>query len=371
MKLYQEKDMVRVAKRENNTKRKYLVINALQGKHIPVSATETFEMFDTLAEELIHVYSGKKVLVVGFAETATAIGARIAVKMDSLYMQTTRENIKNVEYLYFTESHSHATEQKLIKTDLDKIIDEVEYIIFAEDEVTTGNTIMKIIRIIQQTYEKEVKFAVASLLNGMDEEAEKNYEENGIRRHYLVKTNHSSYTKIADSYQGDGEYITDIENVTIQKIRRFTAKDYLDSRRLVQGGIYDEKCESLWKQIESQIEYSAGERILVLGTEEFMYPAIYTAYRFCQSGCQARTHSTTRSPIVVSSEAEYPLHCRYELRSLYDDQRRTFIYDIDCYDKVIIITDSKNTSENGLNDLCKAVVLNGNSNIQVVRWCKE
>ena len=139
--MYTENTLVRVAKRENNTKRSYLVLNQLQGKHMASDPMETLAMFDQLAQLLAEAYRGKRVLIVGFAETATAIGSRLAIKMDSLYMQTTREKIEGVEYLYFTESHSHAVEQKLIQTDLDQIIDEIDHIIFAEDEVTTGNTI--------------------------------------------------------------------------------------------------------------------------------------------------------------------------------------------------------------------------------------
>ena len=35
---YTEKDLVKIAKRENNTKRNYLVVDPLQGKHIPVAS---------------------------------------------------------------------------------------------------------------------------------------------------------------------------------------------------------------------------------------------------------------------------------------------------------------------------------------------
>ena len=51
-------------------------------------------------------------------------------------------------------------------------------------------------------------------------------------------------------------------------------------------------------------------------------------------------HSTTRSPITVSLDREYPLHSRYELKSLYDSKRRVFLYNIGEFDKVIIITDA-------------------------------
>ena len=198
--MYTENDLVGIAKRENNNKRKYLVVNKIQGKHVPANPKETLKMFDELAKIVKEEYVNEKVLLVGFAETATAIGSRLAVDMDSYYMQTTRENIEDVEYLYFTESHSHATEQKFIKTDLDKIIDNIQRIVFVEDEVTTGNTILKIIDIIQKTYQQKIDFSVASILNGMDEASKNVYDSRNIKLHYLVKTDHGRYSDIADKY---------------------------------------------------------------------------------------------------------------------------------------------------------------------------
>ena len=145
MKQYTQQDMVRIAKRENNKKRSYLVVNRLQGKHIPVQGKDALEVFDSLVEQLRDFYSDEVILTVGFAETATAIGARLAVTLGTFYTQTTRENIDGADYLFFTESHSHATEQKLVKNDIDSIINDIDRIVFAEDEITTGNTIMKII----------------------------------------------------------------------------------------------------------------------------------------------------------------------------------------------------------------------------------
>lgn len=366
-----EKDLVRVAKRENNNKRKYLVVNCLQAKHIPVEPYKTLAMFDELADILGREYHKERLLLVGFAETATAIGARLAVRLNSLYMQTTRENIEGVSYLYFTESHSHATEQKLIKTDLDKVIKEIDRIIFAEDEVTTGNTIRKIIDIIKKTYDDRVDFSVASLLNGMDEEARNIYEKNNIRTHYLVKTDHSGYSEIAESYKGDGTYISNLGQVPKTEYKLFYAKKYVNGRRLIKGGEYETACNELWKQIVTFEHFTGHESVLVLGTEEFMYPAIYVADKLQKIGCEVKSHSTTRSPITVSGERDYPLHCRYELRSLYDDDRKTFIYDIGTYDKVLIITDAACASEAGINDLCNAIAQNKNADISVVRWCEK
>ena len=42
---YQAQDLVSIAKREQNKKRNYLVLNRLQGKHIPVSPGQALSMF--------------------------------------------------------------------------------------------------------------------------------------------------------------------------------------------------------------------------------------------------------------------------------------------------------------------------------------
>ncbi len=367
--MYTEKELVRVAKRENNTKRNYLVVNCLQGKHIPAKPRECLRMFDELSAAVAKEYEGEKLLLVGFAETATAVGARLAVNMGCDYMQTTREQAEGVEYLYFKEAHSHATEQKLIKTDLDRIIDDIGRIVFVEDEVTTGNTILNIVELMRQTYGRNLAFSAASLLNGMDEEAEIRYKEQGIRLNYLVKTDHSRYPEIAEEYKGDGIYHKYPEDQPVP-FQMHQAAGYRDGRRLIKGADYEAACRSLAEQMVQRLSFAEGERVLVLGTEEFMYPAIYTASVMEDAGCLVRCHATTRSPIAVSTEAEYPLHERYELHSLYDEERRTFLYDLKKYDRVAVLTDSRPTSERGIRDLCCVLAECGNTDIHVIRWCE-
>lgn len=365
-----ETDFVRVAKRENNNKRKYLVVNRFQGKHVPAAPSKTLEMFDCLAEKVTKEYKNEKILLIGFAETATAIGARLAVKTGFSYIQTTREDIYDVEYLYFTESHSHATEQKLVKTDLDKVIDKINRIVFVEDEITTGNTILKIIKIIKNIYSDKLRFSVASILNGMDKNSINKYDLLDIRIHYLLKTDHSGYGQIADNYRGDGKYYPVSCKDGNINVKEYEVNGYINARRLTSGDVYKNACEFLWSRIKEQINVDKKGTMLIIGTEEFMYPAIYVAYMFEKSGFNVKCHSTTRSPIEVSTEEEYPLHTRFELYSVYDDNRQTFIYDLDKYDKVVIITDSANESEKGINSLINATVKCKNTDVTLVRWCE-
>lgn len=365
--MYFEKDLVRIAKRENNTKRSYLVVNRLQGKHIPVKPSEAFAMFGELAETLKSAYEGERLLLVGFAETATAIGAAVAVELGTKYIQTTREVIEGAEYIFFSEEHSHATEQKLVKNDIDSVIEELDRIVFVEDEVTTGKTILNIIQMLEKLYPAKVQYAVASLLNGMDEAALQLYAGKGIPLHYLVKTNHEGYGALAEQFTEEGEYVA-CDVAARESVRELCIGAARNARRLVDAKEYKEACEALWGQVAGLLEKELAGRVLVLGTEEFMYPAMYIAGRIEQMGVQAVSHATTRSPIAVSAQTDYPLHVRYELRSLYDRERVTFVYDIEAYDAVLIVTDAQGKEPEGLNSLVNAVHRK-NEKIFCIRWC--
>ena len=79
MRIYENSELMQVAKRENNTKRIYLLVNPLQGKHIPAIPSQVMELFEQLSQCLQRDCKGERLTVIGFAETATAIGAGAAL----------------------------------------------------------------------------------------------------------------------------------------------------------------------------------------------------------------------------------------------------------------------------------------------------
>ncbi len=363
---YFERDLVKIAKRENNKKRSYLVVDPLQGKHIPVSPNKALALFDELAQSIKEEYKGERLLVAGFAETATAIGAQIAVSLKARYIQTTREIISGEDYIFFLEEHSHASEQKLVKNAMDRVMDSIDRVIFAEDEVTTGNTILNIINILEKSYKKKISYSVASLLNGMDNESMSAYKDRGIKLHYLLKTDHSAYSEIAESYESDGSYIRCGGMESAAKLREAKVQGWHDPRRLVSYDELERVCMRLCLTVEGILEGAGCKNILVAGTEECMYPALYAGSYLEKKGFIVKCHSTTRSPIAVSRAAGYPLHVRYELKSLYDKNRTTYIYDIGSYDAAVIITDACNGEIEGINSLAYALgtkIKNGNINL--------
>ena len=60
---YSEQNLVKIAKRENNKKRSYLLVNPLQGKHMPVSPIKAMQLFDSLADKIKDRYKDEKILL--------------------------------------------------------------------------------------------------------------------------------------------------------------------------------------------------------------------------------------------------------------------------------------------------------------------
>ena len=110
--------------------------------------------------------------------------------------------------------------------------------------------------------------------------------------------------------------------------------------------------------------------VTVLGTEEFIYVPIKLAeYIDSISDADVYVHSSTRSPIEVSKLVDYPLHTRYEIRSIYDKNRQTYVYDLKESDIFFLVTDGKD--KDGEADILEAVRLSGNKNIYLIRWDNE
>ena len=82
--------------------------------------------------------------------------------------------------------------------------------------------------------------------------------------------------------------------------------------------------------------------LLVLGTEECMYPALTVGSLAEQTGLCAtvRCHATTRSPIGICPDSAYPIRNGVLLPSFYGGDRKTYLYDLAAYDAALVVTDA-------------------------------
>ena len=189
MKNYSVDEVLRVAKRFNNTRRKYLLVNPLQGKHLPTRPSAALEMMDALGERVAKNFSDAR-LVIGFAETATAIGAVVAKNLsgECFYLQTTRENFSGT-FVEFLEEHSHAPEQKLFAENFFELLNQTDSVIFVDDELSTGKTLLNIVRQLKNKFPalNDKKICAASIINRLSEENFAALAAENISCVYLVK----------------------------------------------------------------------------------------------------------------------------------------------------------------------------------------
>lgn len=375
--MYDIDELVLLAKRENNNKRPYLYVNPIQGKHIPVEPEKMIRMCQELVQKLENEYYGERLFVIGFAETATAIASCVTENLTNAigFVTTTREQNNGADFLYFTEVHSHATEQRLNVKGIERYLSLADRIVFVEDEVTTGNTIIKLIKELERKFpDINKKYSIASVLNSMNENRIMELNEMGIHCVWLKKLPFEYHIELLDEYnqRKENHICTEEKDDSLIRVEKFKFGKNVRNICEIQGYVksLNDLCVSIAERI---LKGKYFEKMLVLGTEEFMYPAIKLAayIKECNYCNCIRTHSTTRSPIMAFDVKGYPLYKRYQLVSVYENERTTYIYNLESYDKVIVLTDSKLHSEKGIRSIVNALKAEGCKDITVCQWEAE
>jgi pyrimidine operon attenuation protein/uracil phosphoribosyltransferase len=286
-----------------------VIVNSLLAKHLSCCPSDSLAYFAELGDKVATTCGNEKVLVIGFAETATAVAAAVAMKIsNAVFVHTTREELPN-EYLVsnFSEEHSHAKHQALYLKEKFANLDTYDRLVFVEDELTTGKTIINFLNDID--WKKKITVS-ALVFNSFNGERFSKYDADFVclRRIYDIQT-----------LNFDG---------------------FLNPRIGIDIRAYEETCKNLVKYFASAVSYNfESKNVAVIGTEEFMFPAIKIGQWLESAAKSVVTHSTTRSPLAVKEAASYPFISRAEFASGYDNERLTFLYNIGMYDAVVVVTD--------------------------------
>ena len=302
----QKNDMIGIVQRENNHKRNYLFVNRFQAKHIPVSPSKALKLFQKLGEKVYCDYKNKKTTMIGFAETATAIASTVAIHSpdDVYYIHTSREILPSKHSVVeFKEEHSHATQQILYCKKVEEMLFQAEKILFIEDEITTGKTILNFIEALQK---KGIyaDFGACSIVNSMDKQHRDVFHEKNISLYALLNWNES----ISDKLFLDNTIVNEkMKRELPSSVHYMTLYTTVNPRLGCSAKEYQMCCMHLAEQIYNIVCSNTIKSILILGTEECMYPAILTGEYIEKKGiCKTvKTHSTTRSPIVPRVQQQY------------------------------------------------------------------
>lgn len=362
-----------VEHRSNNAKRDFLFVNKSQCKHIPNSPTKMLEMCNKLASEVRVTIkdsctSSDNVLIVGFAETATAIGEFVAENLHyttitNVYLtQTTRESVNETkEILNFEEEHSHATTHKLLERSNESIdLNMFKYILFVEDEITTGNTILNFVNAMREQFDgmKNTGFGVASICNWQDLNEARKFERNCIDTFCLihgelhdlsVKMLDHTYLRVVEQERVIKEpkpYIKKLE-YPYECQYQLRPNNFVEQRTINK---FDDICEEKYSRFNDEFTTELAEYIhntlkansyRIIGTEEFMGLPIRVGQELESLGAMVICQATTRSKIDVLN-TKYDgessgIKKRYQVPSAYDYDRENYIYNLSEYTHAVVI----------------------------------
>lgn len=343
-------EMISICKRVNNAKRDFLFVNSYQGKHIPMSPSKIMDTYKRLNKELEKYLTEEKNRVfIAFAETATAIGYYLASKNNAIYLTTTREKLikDKIDFtptLIFEEEHSHAVSQLLYCED-ENILKNADEIIFIDDEISTGKTIFNFIKALEEKNltNENISYKVVSFLNWMTETNKEMFAEYDIDFVALAKGSLNTTEQKVNVSNIKPATLFETTKTDEITVHTFEHKDSVfNSTRLgLNEKYFNEKAELIANCLVGNI--NEDEKVLVIGTEEFMYLPLLIAKRIEElKKCSVNYHATTRSPITIANDEDYKIKTGFKFYSLNDEDRINYIYNLENYDHIFLITETEN-----------------------------
>ncbi len=331
-----------------NKKRGFVFVSKLLGKHYPSRPMDMQQAQRELAEKLLAQLSERATLLIGFAETATGIGFGVFEQLQQLgftqafYLHTTRYRLQQELWLDFQEEHSHATEHLLYKPVEAKLraqLEKVENLVLLDDEFSTGNTLRNLLYALQPQLPALKNVYGAALLSWMPNPPT---DLHCICLHQGRFEFVPKQTTWTDATAGAvARNPPPLDEIIPYNFGRFGSAHFSpDYARWID-----------WKSLLNQ-------RVLVLGTGEFMHPAFALGRFLQQQGVDVWVQSTTRSPLNVDADIQNRL-CFFDN---YHENIYNYLYNIHNYDKIVLCTETTRLPKNfdlpqQLADYAEAVLL--------------
>ncbi len=367
-----------------NKKRSFLFVSKVLGKHLPINPNkglitaallaaryvESVKGFECVEKERLlslfflgnsfksqsFIPSSINPVVIGFAETATALGhAFFDCFQAAEFFHTTREEPSGLNpAIAFEEEHSHATSHRCyIPLEM---IDHNREIILVDDEITTGKTALNIIKSIHGKFPRQ-EYTVVSILDWRSQEDQQNFlrieNELGIKINVVsLLSGHVQVTQLKEmSDFCNREYMDEGGASSLEKLHLgsfFTATPYTSSTLLKKPryisetgrfGVCSLDNNSIHENISAAAQFlkqkRTGQKTLCLGTGEFMYLPMKLA---AEMGSGVLYQSTTRSPIYIENKEGYGARYGVNFPNPEDHGVSHFVYNISPgqYDELFI-----------------------------------
>lgn len=284
-----------IAERRNK-KRSFLFVSKVLGRHIPVSPAVMNSTYQDLASQMKGLI--EPVLFVGMAETAVGMAAGVyreasAGLSRSVLLTTTRHPVDGALLCEFKENHSHATDHLVYwptSQQHQEWVKQAKTIVLIDDEATTGNTFANLLTsLVDAGIPQPEKLITVTLTD---------WSGDALESKVSMPVESIALLKGAWDWQSNPDAVLpEMPNVNI------TAKGSVEvSQQQSWGrlGMGKGQVSTFGKGVGA----TQGEKVLVLGSCEFVWQPFLLAERLEKEGADVRFSSLTRSPIALGHAVE-------------------------------------------------------------------
>lgn len=289
-------DLFEIAERRN-PKRAFLFVSKVLGRHIPVAPEKMRAVYRQLAEQFPPLSDGP-VLFIGMAETAVGLGAGVFDEVrqrvsEPVYLTSTRHPQQADLLCEFKENHSHATDHLIYLPDdaqLRQRVLNARTLVMIDDEATTGNTFINLLEALRNDGGlTQIEQVIAVTLTDWSGDALPARCPVPVRTVSLV--------------QGDWHWQQD-PDAALPPMPAVALNDAATVPITGKQSWGRLGMETPAGDLGRAIQAQPGEKILVLGSSEFVWEPFLLAERLAAQGAEVKYSSTTRSPIATGFAIE-------------------------------------------------------------------
>lgn len=282
-----------------NPKRAFLFVSRVLGRHIPARPSLMADSFNALAAHIPSDLPGP-VLVIGMAETAVGLGGGVhralsQTRNDSVYLVSTRHPTGSELFARFEEEHSHASSHLLHLPQDPKtreLMLTARSLVLVDDEASTGNTFINLSKALAEAGLSNIERLVTVTLTDWSQDA--------VRKE--LGQHVTSVSLLDGRYTFDEDPTADLPEMP--EVGSVAQGDWpLDANRDWGRMGVREHLDTL----APDLEVTPGERILVVGTSEFVWRPFLLAERLEKAGADVHFSSTSRSPIALGHAIDHAL----------------------------------------------------------------
>jgi adenine/guanine phosphoribosyltransferase-like PRPP-binding protein len=323
------------------------------------------------------------VVVLGYAETATALGDAVAERLGAgLYLHSTRRTVPGLEpFGGFEEAHSHATSHLLLPAD-PATLQGSQTLVLVDDELSTGATALATIEALHRRASRE-RYVIASLVDLRSDDDRERFAAASTRLGASIDVVALATGTVALPSgvlergralvaEVDGSAVVrrprppaDVRELRVDWPRSVpeTARHGvtpLHRRELARR--LPELADDLARSVRDAVPPDLGSApvVLVLGTEELMAAPLRLAAALQERlsvgdrAATVRFSTTTRSPVLPLDDAGYAIRSALAFDAFdepedgnVDGSRRRFAYNLVAprgsrpFDVVLLVTDER------------------------------